>query len=497
MLSLVQHKVALLQSALDDPSIQWKKLVVALLWVVYGFETLLSIRQYRLYNRDTPPATLASHVDLETFKKSQVYGRDKARFGFFSSAVSQLISVALVHYDVYAWSWTLAGTLLTHLGQSDAEIPRSIVWMVIMFVLREIPAMPLTLYRNFVIEQRHGFNKMTLRTFVTDTLKEWLLGFVIGVPLISALLWIIRWAGSSFVSYVVVFLFGFQLIAMVLYPTLIQPLFNKLTPLPEGALRDRVVALASSLKFPLKHIYVIDGSRRSSHSNAYFFGVIPGGNKHIVIFDTLIEKSTPDEIEAVLAHELGHYANNDPTKLLLLSQVQMWFTMSLFTLFINNVSLYRSFGFQVGPTLLEKAAGTPSSQLLNYLPVIIGLELFQLVLNPTDALVKFLLNSAIRRMEYAADRFAATLQRPGPTPSELAAAAQFNTDEQNATIKVDPHHKDQYVDLLGRALIKLHVQNLSTLYHDPLFSAYHYSHPTLAERLNALQALRPHLKKHT
>ncbi len=255
---------------------------------------------------------------------------------------------------------------------------------------------------------------MTLRTFVTDTLKEWLLGFVIGVPLISALLWIIRWAGSSFVSYVVLFLFSFQIIAMVLYPTVIQPLFNKLTPLPQGALRDRVVALASSLKFPLKHIYVIDGSKRSSHSNAYFFGVIPGGNKHIVIFDTLIEKSSSDEIEAVLAHELGHYANNDPTKLLVLSQVQIWFTMSLFTLFINNVSLYRSFGFQVGPSLLEKAAGTPSSQILNYLPIIIGLELFQLVLNPTDALIKFLLNSAIRRMEYAADHFAATLSRPGP-----------------------------------------------------------------------------------
>ena len=232
MLSLVQDKVALLQSALDDPSIEWKKLVLALLWLVYAFETLLSLRQYRLYSLDTPPATLASHVDLNTFKKSQVYGRDKARFGFFSSAISQLISVALVYYDVYAWSWTLAGTILAHFGQNDSEIPRSIVWMVIMFVLREIPAIPLTLYRNFVIEERHGFNKMTMRTFATDTIKEWLLGLVIGVPLISALLWIIRWAGASFVSYVVVFLFSFQIIAMVLYPTVIQPLFNKLTPLP-------------------------------------------------------------------------------------------------------------------------------------------------------------------------------------------------------------------------------------------------------------------------
>lgn len=279
------------------------------------------------------------------------------------------------------------------------------------------------------------------------------------------------------------------MIAMVLYPTVIQPLFNKLTPLPHGALRDRVVALASSLKFPLSKLYVIDGSKRSSHSNAYFFGVIPGGNKHIVIFDTLIEKSTPDEIEAVLAHELGHWAHNDPLKLLVLSQIQIWVTMSLFTLFINNVSLYRSFGFQVGPSLIEKAAGYSPADLVNYLPIIIGLELFQLVLNPTDALIKFLLNSAVRRMEYGADRFAAFLERPGPTQSELAAAKEFNA-EADQVDQIDAHRKDSYIDLLGTALIKLHVHNLSTMHHDPLFSAYHYSHPTLAERLNALQAIR-------
>lgn len=164
MLSALQDHIAVLQSSLDSPSIQWKQLVLALLWLVYGFEAVLSLRQYRLYSLQTPPATLASHVDLETFRKSQVYGKDKARFGFFTSAVGQLMSVALVHYDVYAWSWTVAGRVLHHFGQSDAEIPRSIVWMMIMFVLREIPSMPLTLYRNFVIEERHGFNKMTVRT---------------------------------------------------------------------------------------------------------------------------------------------------------------------------------------------------------------------------------------------------------------------------------------------------------------------------------------------
>ena len=323
-------------------------------------------------------------------------------------------------------------------------------------------------------------------SFISDTIKEWLLGFVIGAPLMAGLLSIIRWAGDSFVTYVVLFLLAFQIIAMVLYPTVIQPLFNKLTPLPEGALRDRVVALASALKFPLKHLYQIDGSKRSSHSNAYFFGVIPGGNKHIVIFDTLIEKSSADEIEAVLAHELGHWAHNDPTKLLLISQAQIIFTMSLFTLFINNASLFRAFGFQVAPVgLVDKLLGT---EVLDYLPIVIGLELFQLVLNPTDALIKFATNAAIRRMEYAADRFAAQLERPGPTEAELKAAVSYNDEKPD--VPADPHKKEPYTDLLGRALVKLHIHNLSTMHHDPLFSAYHYSHPTLAERLNALERVQ-------
>ncbi|EPQ30027.1 uncharacterized protein PFL1_02700 [Pseudozyma flocculosa PF-1] len=493
MLSALQAHISTLQQALDTPSIPWKPLTLYLLWGVYLFETYLSLRQYRLYSRTTPPAALAQHVDLDTFRKSQAYGRDKARFGFLSGAISQLISVAIVHYDIYAAAWSTAGQWLRVAGLPDREIPRSIVWMVVMFILREIPAIPLTLYRNFVIEERHGFNKMTLATFVSDTLKEWMLGFVIGAPLMAGLLWIIRWSGDAFVTYVVAFLFSFQIVAMVLYPTLIQPLFNKLTPLPEGMLRDRVVALATALRFPLKHLYQIDGSKRSSHSNAYFFGVVPGGNKHIVIFDTLIEKSTPDEIEAVLAHELGHWAHSDPTKLLVLGQAQIILTMSLFTLFINNVSLFRAFGFDVAPTaaaggLLSKLAPSSASASMSYLPIVIGLELFQLILNPSDALLKFGMNSAIRRMEYAADAFAAGLTRPGPTEAEQRAAQKWQDDNGGQKAEREGE-RDEYTALLKRALVKLHVNNLSSFHHDPIFSAYHYSHPTLGERLSALEAI--------
>lgn len=171
--------------------------------------------------------------------------------------------------------------------------------------MREVPLLPLSLYRHFVLEEKHGFNKMTIGTWAADWVKETLVGLVLMCPLVAGLISLMRWAGEAFVAYTVGFLLAFQILAMVLYPTVIQPLFNKLSPLPEGRLRTRVLALAGSLRFPLSKVYVIDGSKRSSHSNAYFFGVIPGGQKHIVLYDSLIEKSTPDEIEAILAHELG------------------------------------------------------------------------------------------------------------------------------------------------------------------------------------------------
>lgn len=164
MFAHLQAHIAALQSSLDTPAIPWKPLVLYLLWSVYLFETYLSLRQFRLYSRTAPPAALAPHVDLDTFKKSQSYGRDKASFGFFSGAIAQLLSFAIVYWDIYASVWNLAGDWLSALGWSAGEIPRSILWMVIMFVIREVPTIPLTLYRNFVIEERHGFNKMTLKT---------------------------------------------------------------------------------------------------------------------------------------------------------------------------------------------------------------------------------------------------------------------------------------------------------------------------------------------
>lgn len=350
-----------------------------------------------------------------------------------------------------------------------------------------------------MLEEKYGFNKMTKKTFVVDFVKSLALGAVFLSPMIAGLIAIIRWAGTDgFLFWVLVFLGAFQILLQLLYPTVIQPFFNKLTPLPVGPLRSRVYSLASSLRFPLAHIYQIDGSKRSAHSNAYFFGLFPWGNKHIVIFDTLIAKNSCSEIEAVLAHELGHWKHGDPLKLFLIAQFQIGLTFAVFAGFIDNVSLFQSFGFDTS----------------DYLPIIIGLELFQLVLSPTDALLKFLSNSAVRYMEFAADAFAAKIDRPAFTESELSELSELHNQAKSpleddiargdsgkgeaAPAKMTSQKKldlelsqtqEPYDALLAKALIKLHVQNLSSMHYDSLYSAYHHSHPTLPERLAALEKL--------
>ncbi|KAE8271748.1 hypothetical protein A4X09_0g605 [Tilletia walkeri] len=538
-----------ISSILDRDDIPWKPLVQALLLSVYAFETGLQLRQHAHYNpkrHPSPPSVLQPYITQETFAKSQAYGRAKSQFAFVSGFIAQVITALVVHFDVYAHVWTYSTSVLNSVDfLPKGEIAASIAWTIGMFVVREIPSLPLAWYQHFRLEEAHGFNKMTLGTFISDTLKQWAIGLVIGCPLIGAVVWIIRWAGVNFVAYVCGFLLVFQILAQILYPTVIQPLFNKLTPLPDGPLKLRIEKLASVLKFPLKSLHVIDGSKRSSHSNAYFSG-LPFSKKFIVLFDSLVCQARHDEIEAVLAHELGHWAHRDPTKLLVLAQGTVLFNFSLFSFFIQNRSIYSAFGFQVDPTsssFINKAAsvllnnGAKNIASAPYLPVIVGLELFQLVLGPADALVKFIMNSSIRRMEFAADRFAAELERPKLSKEELEASAKAAASlsaasapasskveggsEEDAVTKAgdnsatkddkketsesvsaralvkaielddsekeDPDCKTPYAKLLGQALIRLHVENLSTIYYDSLYSAWNHSHPTLMERLNALQ----------
>lgn len=220
---------------------------------------------------------------------------------------------------------------------------------------------------------------------------------------------------------------------MMIFPSFIQPLFNKFTPLPEGSLRKKIEALAIRLKFPLKKLFVVDGSKRSSHSNAYFFGFF--NNKRIVIYDTLIEQSTEDEVVAVLAHELGHWYFNHVLLNILTVQAQLYAIFYLFSFVIKLKALYAQFGF------------------VSQQPIIIGFLLFQFVYSPADSVMTFFMNYLTRSKEFQADAFAKKLG---------------------------------YTEQLKAGLITLNKKNLSNVNPDPLFSMYHHSHPPLIQRYLAL-----------
>jgi STE24 endopeptidase len=196
------------------------------------------------------------------------------------------------------------------------------------------------LIKHFIVEQKHGFNKLTLGnnwpyagTFTADIFKTLFLILILGMPALAAFLKIIQWAGDSFTFYVFIFMVCFQAFFLLIFPVFIQPFFNNFTPLEDGSLKTKIDQLASKLDFPLKKIFVVDGSRRSNHSNAYFFGFF--NNKRIVLFDTLIEKNTEDEIVAVLAHELGHWYHNHTLKNLLFAQFHFFSMFYMFSIFIN------------------------------------------------------------------------------------------------------------------------------------------------------------------
>ena len=294
---------------------------------------------------------------------------------------------------------------------------------------------------------------MTTKLWVTDILKGQALSLALGVPLGAAFLAIVKRTGDSFFYYLWVFTLAIQLAAATLYPILIIPLFNKLTPLEPGPLKERVEALAAKLKFPLDELQVIDGSKRSAHSNAYFTGLPWIGKKKIVIYDTLLEKSSEKEVEAVLAHELGHWKMNHTSRLLFISQAHLFYIFALFSVFIENKSLYADFGFHK-----ER-------------PVLIGFLLFNEILSPTDSILKLLLNIWTRSMEYEAGM---------PSLISVFNAVMLKPKTDAFAVKLG------YASELGASLIKLQIQNLSSMDADWLYSSFHHSHPILTERLKAM-----------
>ncbi|XP_058737395.1 CAAX prenyl protease 1 homolog [Vicia villosa] len=408
--------------------------VVGFMVFMYIFETYLDLRQHSAHKLPSLPKSLEGVISQEKFEKSRAYSLDKSRFHFVHSFVTIVTDSTILYFKVLPWLWKKSGDFVTLTGlDAENEILHTLGFLAGLMIWSQITDLPFSLYKTFVIEARHGFNKQTPWLFFRDMIKGIFLSIIIGPPIVAAIIVIVQKGGPYLAIYLWAFMFVLSLVMLTIYPIIIAPLFNKFTPLPDGPLREKIEKLASSLKFPLKKLFVVDGSTRSSHSNAYMYGFFK--NKRIVLYDTLVQQCKDDEeIVAVIAHELGHWKLNHTVFTFIAMQILTLLQFGGYTIVRNSTDLFQSFGFD--------------SQ-----PVLIGLILFQHTVIPVQQLVSFGMNLVSRSFEFQADAFA---------------------------------NKLGYSSSLRAGLVRLQEENLSSMNTDPWYSAYHYSHPPLVERLAAL-----------
>ncbi|KAJ1934359.1 zinc metalloprotease, partial [Kickxella alabastrina] len=280
-------------------TLPYKECVLVFSWATYLWEAKLDIRQRDRLHEVRRPAAIAPFISRQAYLEANAYGLDKSSLGLVKNVFMQIQTTVIIIYDLTPWLWTIVGDAMDeYLGYGpEYEITRSIAYFLAATYVSTFLSLPFDLYSTFVVEKKHGFNKQTFGLYVSDMVKSLALTALLGGPILAAFLWVIDRTGSQFYLYAWGLMAAVQLLAILIYPTFIQPLFNKFDPLPEGELRNAIEALASRLNFPLKKLYVVDGSKRSSHSNAYVFGFFR--SKRIVIYDTLINQCTTEEIVAI------------------------------------------------------------------------------------------------------------------------------------------------------------------------------------------------------
>jgi STE24 endopeptidase len=405
-------------------------LFLAALALATGTRLWLAARQSRHVraHRDAVPESFAGTIPLAAHQKAADYTVVKTRVTMVDVCISAALVLALTFGGLLQWLSDAWARVTSPYG-----IAHGVALIVSVVLLLSLLELPLTLYRTFVVEARFGFNRMTLKLFVIDALKGILLATVLGVPLLVAVLWLMGSAGTYWWLFVWAVLVAFSIFMQLIIPTFIMPWFNKFLPLEDSALVERVARLLARCGFRSHGLYVMDGSKRSSHGNAFFAGV--GASKRIVLFDTLVQRLSPGEIEAVLAHELGHYKLNHIKKSLAFS-----FALTLASLFI--------LGFLVEQPWFYEGLGVQSQTLaMALLLFILVSPAFSFFLHPLGTLLS-------RKHEFEADAYATR-------HSEAA-------------------------DLV-HALVKLYRDNSSTLTPDPLHSAFYDSHPPAATRIARLR----------
>ncbi len=403
-------------------------IILMIVVVEFILERLLDYLNSRYWS-DMLPAELAHIYDAEKYARSQQYLRVNHRFAQVTESFNFILVAAMLIFGGFGW--------IDHLVRQVTVNPilMALLFFGIIGLIADLLGTPFSVYATFVIEERFGFNKTTVRTFILDKIKGWLLGAVIGGGILALIVWIYGETGKWFwlAAWGVITLF--TLFMALFYSNLIVPLFNRQKPLEAGPLRDAIEDFSDRVGFRLKDIYVIDGSKRSSKANAYFTGL--GRKKRIVLYDTLISDHPREELVAVLAHEIGHYKKKHTLTGIATSIAQTGLVLFILSLFLDNPALSRALG-----------AEEPGFHL--------GVLAFGVLYTPLAVVIGLVMNYISRRQEFQADGFAAA---------------------------------HGLGDALKNALIRLSVNNLSNLRPHPAYVFFHYSHPPLLQRLAAIRYL--------
>lgn len=403
-----------------------------LLWIIVGivsvsfvFGQVLEYINLKAMHTDIP-AEIASFYDRDKYEKAQRYHKEVTRFSFFTSTIGFMGSLLMLLLGGFGWVDGLLRTV------TENQILLALLFFGVLGIASDLLTLPFQWYGTFVIEEKYGFNKTTIKTFVTDKLKGYVLGAIIGGGLLAALIYLVETIGPDFWMWFATMACAFMLFMNMFYTSLILPLFNKLTPLPDGELKTAIEEFSRKINFPITNIFVIDGSRRSKKANAFFSGM--GKKKKIVLYDTLIANHTTEELVAVLAHEVGHYKKKHIIWSYVLSVVQIVFMLFVLSLMVFNENLSLALG---------------GSQLAVHL----NLLAFTILFSPISTITGLLMNVYSRKNEFEADAY---------------ARETYNGKA------------------LAEALKKLSVDNLSNLHPHPAYVFFHYSHPPLLQRLERI-----------
>jgi STE24 endopeptidase len=405
-------------------------IILAALILEFALQLVTNLLNVKALKLELPP-TVQGIYQAEEYRKSQEYLRATTRFGLVGSAFTLFVLLAFW----FSGGFNYFDQVVRYWG--FAPIVSGLLYIGILFLAYGILTLPFSIYGTFVIEERFGFNRTTPRTFFLDLVKGFSLSLLLGVPLLAAILALFEYAGSYAWLYCWAAAVVFSLVMQYVTPTWIMPLFNEFTPMESGELKEFILRYARSVNFPIKNVFVMDGSKRSSKSNAFFTGF--GRNKRIALFDTLIEQHTVPEMVAVLAHEVGHYKKRHILQGTIVGIFHTGLIFFLLSLFLGSPDLYQAF-------------------YMKQESIYAGLLFFGLLYTPLELVLSVIMQMFSRKNEYEADRFAAE-----------------TIDDPRSLID---------------ALKKLAAKNLSNLTPHPFYVFLNHSHPTLLQRVQAIQGIK-------